>query len=102
MLLAAPSAGPESQSKVAQLADFNPTWLTTTTRLVDMLSCFHLHLTFLYSEKGLKAAPAEAVVPVISTLVKRLDNLFFIEEPKNISVTESKWPHQRVPVHPQH
>lgn len=37
---------------------------------------------------GEAAAPAAA--PAVGAPVKRLDNLFFIEEPKNVSVTESK------------
>ncbi|KAM4608731.1 titin-like [Polymixia lowei] len=37
-------------------------------------------------DKGAKAAPAEA--PGAPTPVKRLDNLFFIEEPKNVTVIE--------------
>lgn len=40
------------------------------------------------TDAGVKAAAAAA--PAAATPVKRLDNLFFIEEPKNISVTESK------------
>lgn len=42
------------------------------------------------SEKGVKAAPSEAAVPATAAPVKRLDNLFFIEEPTNVSVVESK------------
>lgn len=49
-----------------------------------------LSLTLL-SEKGLRAVPAEAAIPVATPPVKRLDNLFFIEEPKSVSVPESKW-----------
>lgn len=40
------------------------------------------------SDAGVKAAAT--VTPAAATPVKRLDNLFFIEEPKSISVTESK------------
>lgn len=102
MLLAAPSASPESQSKVPQLvsllltaAVFNPTWLTTRTRRCPVVLPPCLLLTFLPLEKEFKVAPAEAMVPVIFTPVRSLDNLFFIEEPKNISVTESKWSQRR-------
>ncbi|TWW80213.1 Titin [Takifugu flavidus] len=39
-------------------------------------------------EKGLRGVPAEAAIPVIPPPIRRLDNLFFIEEPKNVSVPE--------------
>ncbi|XP_078142269.1 titin-like [Centroberyx gerrardi] len=39
-------------------------------------------------DKGAKAAPTEAAAPAAAAPVKRLDNLFFIEEPKNVSVSE--------------
>lgn len=52
------------------------------------------HLCDFLSDKGAKAAPGEAAAPAAAPAagapVKRLDNLFFIEEPKNVSVTESK------------
>ncbi|TDH06472.1 hypothetical protein EPR50_G00113830, partial [Perca flavescens] len=38
--------------------------------------------------KGVKAAPSEAAAQPAAAPAKRLDNLFFIEELKNISVTE--------------
>lgn len=41
------------------------------------------------SDTGVK--PATTVTEAVATPVKRLDNLFFIEEPKNISVIESKY-----------
>lgn len=47
----------------------------------------HSLLVFL-SDTGVKTATT--VPQAAATPVKRLDNLFFIEEPKNISVTESK------------
>lgn len=40
------------------------------------------------SDKGAKPAASEAAAAAAP--VKRLDNLFFIEETKNVSVTESK------------
>lgn len=54
-----------------------------------MLHCFSLTFV-LPSEKGFKAVPTEAVIPVVSTPIRGLDKLFFIEQPKNISVIESK------------
>lgn len=51
----------------------------------------HLDCECLSSEKaGAKPAVTEAA-PAASAPAKRLDNLFFIEEPKNANVTESKW-----------
>lgn len=54
--------------------------------------CVSQHLTLfqILSDKGAKATPAEAAAPSAAAPVKRLDNLFFIEEPQNVSVTESK------------
>lgn len=49
-----------------------------------MIAGMRLNLIF-FSDKGVKGAAPEA------TPVKKLDNLFFIEEPKNTSVTESKY-----------
>lgn len=49
-----------------------------------------LHLHTVFSDTGIKEAPSEAAPQAAATPVKKLDNLFFIEEPQNISVTESK------------
>lgn len=57
---------------------------------VTGLQSHYIHLHNLFSDKGAKAAPTEAAAPAAAAPVKRLDNLFFIEEPKNVSVTESK------------
>uniref|UniRef100_A0A3P9LLA1 Ig-like domain-containing protein n=1 Tax=Oryzias latipes TaxID=8090 RepID=A0A3P9LLA1_ORYLA len=38
---------------------------------------------------GVKAAPSEAAVPATAAPIKRLDNLFFIEEPTNVSQIRS-------------
>lgn len=46
-----------------------------------------------FPDKGSKASPSEDAAPPAAAAaapVKRLDNLFFIEELQNISVTESK------------
>lgn len=63
-----------------------------------VLPSFPLTLLLL-SEKGLRGVPAEAVIPVTPPPIRRLDNLFFIEEPKNVSVPESKWTHCSPQVH---
>ena len=42
------------------------------------------------SDKGTKAAPSEAAAAAGTSPTKRLDNLFFIEEPKSVSVAESE------------
>ena len=42
-------------------------------------------------DKGTKAVPAEAAAAAGPSPVKHLDNLFFIEEPKSVSVTESEY-----------
>lgn len=45
----------------------------------------------LFAEKRVKVAPSEVATPAVSSPIKRIDNLFFIEEPQNVSVIESKW-----------
>lgn len=52
---------------------------------------YHLNIHDVFSDKGTIVAPAEAAAPAAAAPVKRLDNLFFIEEPQNVSVVESKW-----------
>lgn len=49
----------------------------------------HTHLHDFFLGKRVKAAaPAEATTPAAT--LRSLDNLFFIEMPKNVSATESK------------
>lgn len=43
------------------------------------------------SPREAAATPAAAAAPAAAAPVKRLDNLFFIEELQTVSATESKW-----------
>uniref|UniRef100_A0A3Q1F5P8 Ig-like domain-containing protein n=1 Tax=Acanthochromis polyacanthus TaxID=80966 RepID=A0A3Q1F5P8_9TELE len=56
----------------------------------DLMWQLYTHLYETFADTGAKTAPTEATAPTAAAPVKRLDNLFFIEEPKNVSVMESK------------
>lgn len=50
----------------------------------------HCNIPSKVSEKPGAPAPAQAA-PSPPEAVKKLDNLFFIEEPKSVHIVESKW-----------